>query len=344
MLSKFLTENRIEFLKKQHAAGIDTSHDEYAIHRKSNDIVDHFATHADPSANKQYTQWIVGQYAKQGIRQEDAPRIHGALSDFNKYKGKLPEKDINKYHSLNDIEAATQPHKGTAATKAEEVHQGLEVLYKDPKYQINHLKSKEASMAIYGGGARSGKALGTNWCTAADGHSNYFDRYTLDGKQLHTIHVKDDEKSPYQFHTSGQFMDRHDCSVVPSEFPAKHTPIVDHLGMLHPMFDTTGKHIDKFLNHENFDVRYVAMQHPNATAEHISKGLQDTSYSVRIAAMRHPNATAEHVSKGLQDEKYGVRIAAVEHPNATTEHISTGLQDPHPYVRSMAQRVQLERG
>lgn len=59
-----LLEDRIDFLKTQFQGKLDTSHDPLAVHKDSNAIIDHFATHADPSHNKMYTNWILIQYQK----------------------------------------------------------------------------------------------------------------------------------------------------------------------------------------------------------------------------------------------------------------------------------------
>ena len=67
-----LTEGRITFLKKNNPE-IDSSHDVLATHRDSGAIIDHFAQNADPSPKNLNTQWILSQYKKKAIRQEDAP-------------------------------------------------------------------------------------------------------------------------------------------------------------------------------------------------------------------------------------------------------------------------------
>lgn len=236
MFWQLLVENRINFVKKTNST-LSTSHDRYAIHKDAGKIVDHFAEHGDPSKNKQYTQWIVGQYKKQNIRQEDAQRIKTTLANFDKYKPKLAEKDITKYKTLDDVDKAVEPHLGKAVTKTEEKQRGLEVLYKDDKYQVNRLLNKQASQMIYGGGARSGKKLGTNWCTAADSDSNWYSNYTRGDGKLYTVHVEDDERAPYQLHnTSGQFMDRFDNHVGAHNFRVKHPIAASVLANIHPWF------------------------------------------------------------------------------------------------------------
>lgn len=212
-----LLENRMEFLKKNFEGKLDTSHDSNAKHQSHADIVDHFAQHADPTAKKTHTQWILGQYQKKNIRQEDHPRIHQALSDFDTHKAKLEKKDINQYKKISDVEDAVAPHLGTFASKRKETqsvkHEGAEKVWEDDNISIHRMKTKEAA-CHYG--------KGTKWCTAAE-KGNMFDEYHKDGP-LHVImHKKDKDESgrqrKWQYHTnSAQFMDERDNEINKDDF------------------------------------------------------------------------------------------------------------------------------
>jgi hypothetical protein len=116
--SIMLVENRIQFLKDKNP-DIDTSHDEFAVHRDSGAIIDHLSTHADPTNNKAFTPWIINQYKKKTFKQEDVGMVHNALSNFDRYKKKLEKKDIGQYKNVAEVQDAVQPHLGTAATKKE---------------------------------------------------------------------------------------------------------------------------------------------------------------------------------------------------------------------------------
>jgi hypothetical protein len=229
----FLLENRVAFIKKNNPE-IDTSHDTLAKHTNSDDIIDHFAERADPSKNKAHTQWIVGQYKKKNIRQEDAPRIKDTLSNFDKYKGKLETADINKYKHIGDVESAVEPHIGTSATKAEDQREiknnGAEKRYEDDAITIHHIKNKEAAK-LYG--------KGTKWCTAAEkDEDNMFDQYNDNHPSIHVIHEKNEKDSEgrqrkYQFHAhSNQFMDEKDNPISDKDFerirPSFHKAIDAH--------------------------------------------------------------------------------------------------------------------
>lgn len=160
---KVLYEDRLDYLKRT-MPQINSSHDSNAEHRDSDKIVDHFATKADPSKNKQYTQWIVNKYHKGDFRQEDHPRIKETLEDFDRYKPHLEHKDINKYKSLHDLESAVEPHVGTepeisdTAKEKELKEKGATLVHSANGLTVHRLNDMNGAM-IYG--------RGTKWCTAA---------------------------------------------------------------------------------------------------------------------------------------------------------------------------------
>lgn len=224
----FLVESRIEFLKKNNPT-ISTEHDPHGEHKDAHAIIDHFATHADPTKNKAHTQWIVGQYKKGNIRQEDAGRVHTALKHFEMYKSKLANKDLNGYKKVSDVEDATAPHEGTHVSKKAETraikHEGADLKYEDDHITIHHIKTEDAAKH-YG--------KGTKWCTAAD-NNNMFKHYHNDGP-IHIIHDKKNGRK-YQFHAaSNQFMDEKDNTISKEDFdsikPSFHKAIDKHPEMV----------------------------------------------------------------------------------------------------------------
>lgn len=327
-----LTENRIEFLKKQHAGGFTLNHDLHALHTDTGAVIDHFAQHGDPTPNKQYTQWILNQYKKQNIRQEDVGRIHSVLQNFYTYRNKLSEKDINKYKTLGDIEDAVQPHVGSAATKREAkehaVHEGLQVLHKDDKYQVNNLLTVEASKALYGGGSRSGKKLGTDWCTAANGASNMFHHYTRNGGTLHTIHIKDDPNSPYQFDDRGQFMDRHDRSVGAQAFVGDHPALRGPLSTISPLFAHTEAEAEKWVNKATtvHDLKSV-LKAPGLTQHQFDRLFE--------RAKQHGSSVASGRPYGVDDFVLRAGFNKLLRP----EHVDYALDNPSDYVNNLHLKI-----
>ena len=66
-----LLEDRIQGLKNAFRGKLSTSHDTFAVHQDSDAIVDHFSTNADPTPKKAHTQWVLNQYRRGNVRQED---------------------------------------------------------------------------------------------------------------------------------------------------------------------------------------------------------------------------------------------------------------------------------
>lgn len=326
MIVALLLENRLDFIKKQHSSGLSTAHDDYAIHRDVAGIVDHFAQHADPTSNKQYTQWIVNKYKDGNFRQEDAPRINDALTLFHAHKQRLPNKDINSYPGIRSVEDAVHPYKDVPVSSKDSakhaVEHGLDILHSDEKYQINHLKTKQASQIIYGGGSNSGRKLGTDWCTAARSNHNMFDHYARDGK-LFTIHINGEYDSPYQYHhPSGQFMNRFDEPAKrPKRFIEDH-PVVGAVLAPHiPAFDVDGKHIDQHVKDKHGLKEVARIMLPRAEEK-----LLDV---LRTGGPREAQAISDHITRVTprilkavvsNPEQYGhdAVVQAFNHPYADT--------------------------
>lgn len=342
MFLPFLIENRIEFLKKQHEAGISTSHDPYAIHKSAPKIIDHFALHADPTPHKEYTQWVVGQYKKQNIRQEDADRIKSALEKFHTAKPRLTNKDINNYTDVSDVEQAVS--KPGVVDDEDHADAGLHVMYKDDKYQINHLQTQQASMKIYGGGASGGRKLGTNWCTAARSENNMFSHYNSQGP-LYTIHVEDDRNSPYQYHKSSQqFMDRFDRPVDVYSFSKQHPVASEKLEHASPQFLSTPEKITKYIDevavnrpHELDAVYTMLGNSPHFNSSHVD---QIIDHTLAKDATKHrgqliglmdtsPHVNKQHINKIMNHvERFSQKANAVPLPLAAlVAHIPTKYID-----------------
>ena len=354
LYESMLLEDRIQFLKDRNQS-IDTSHDPLAQHRNSNDIIDHFAQNADPSKNKQHTQWILGQYKKKNIRQEDAPTINDTLTEFEKYKSKLDKRDINQYKSVGEVSDAILPHIGTPITKKEEtidsIRHGHTLIHDDNGTKVYRLEpteaGKKASQEIYGGGSKLGGAH-TDWCTAARSQQCMFSHYNKDEDALHVIHTPDGEV--YQAHVgTKQLMDRRNDDInINSEGISKHKnamvigKALDHipngilLALNKRLPNITGDHINKAITNPDSSVRVMAIQHPSVTSENIDKALDDDNSNVIKYAIHHPNATSENIDKALDNENPNCRMYAINNPKATSKHIDKALDDENKRVRLQA--------
>ena len=171
---------------------------------------------ADPTYNAEkpnkmgkYGKWLLTLYQKQNLKIEDLYKAKDYLSTFIKFNAKLQERDIMKYHSLQELFTSIEPfiqNPQQAATKSEEIRnikEGAEKVYEDNKWLVVVPHTKEAS-CYYG--------KGTQWCTAADHSDNMFDTYNKDGFLYINILKGTDTK--YQFHfESNSFMDATDRPI-----------------------------------------------------------------------------------------------------------------------------------
>lgn len=367
---EYLSEDRIDYLKQVHAnTPISTSHDPNAFVDGTDEIIDHFKIH-DPSRGSKYTAWMLNLYKQQKIRQEDGPRLRSALKTFDDHKHKLERRDINQYKELGDLENTVQPYKEVAPTKAgqkqQTIHSGLKTLYDDGVVSTHHLTSKDASIAMYGGGSKGGRPLSTNWCTAADGNNNMFDLYhdPEKGKTLHTIHIEGDEKSPYQISSSGQFMDRDDTPVRYNDVAHRvldahvkanggdnidalrgHAKSLSALAKIHPMLDPDGENFHEFIRDLSPEIRKSAIiENPHLLTSELShKLIHEVDDPVLHAVLADHNAN-RHLSPEDADyltntytsnsSKYsrmggGAVVSAIaRRPDTSVENLSKIVNSP----------------
>lgn len=283
---RLLLEDRIQTLKDNFRGKLSTSHDQFAVHQDSDAIVDHFSSNADPTPKKIHTQWVLNQYKRGNLRQEDHPRIRETLSNFERYKGKLEKKDIGQYKSLTEVDDAVAPHLGQAASGKEEKlitkTEGADLVHSGNGVLIHHIKTEGAS-CLFG--------AGTKWCTAAK-NNNMFSMYAERGPLFIIQH----QGRKYQFHSDeggNRMMDEEDRPIT--------------IDKLHPDIQ---REIAKS-EHPEIQKASLIFKNPMIKPEQISKALDDKDYRVRQAAVSHPNSTTKHITKALNDEDWRVNIAAV---------------------------------
>lgn len=246
MNESILLEARIDYLKAN-TKPLSTDHDPLAKHKETPDIIQHFADNADPTKNKQHTQYIVGLYRNKAIRQEDASAIKETLTNFEKHKGKLDSNDRQltaaNYPRISDLDAKLKPHLGTASTNKEATQQLKDntnipgkhpLVYEDDKIKIYHNADKETAKKMYASTKdKKPGAFPSEWCTSRDTEHNMFDDYLKsEGGKYHVIHRKSDGKI-FQIHPqSNQFHDANNDDISAEDFksiaPSFHKAIEKH--------------------------------------------------------------------------------------------------------------------
>lgn len=172
---------------------------------------------ADPTANKEYVQWMAKVYANEGVKYEDlTSKTTAWLQKYDLYKKKrfFTGSDAKLANIMNltwrdlwDISIRADFQDKIAQAEEKAMSKGdAELVYENDKVRIIIPKDKEAA-CYYG--------QGTQWCTAATQSQNYFDQYNRSGPMYILLPKQpkyDGEK--YQLHfPSGQFMDEQDNSV-----------------------------------------------------------------------------------------------------------------------------------
>lgn len=192
-----LEEAKIDDYKAQESS-ISTEHDPDATIKEPSDIVDHFHAH-NPTSDINHTKWVVGQYKKGLVKQEDAPAMKDLLTNFNKYKDKLPKKKIEQYKTHADLQHAIEPHLGTSTSEKKsaqiekDMDEGTTLVHSSPNMTLRHIHTKEGSIAAskYPDGKRP------SWCTAREDSQNMFDHYNeRTGGKFFVAHLPK-EKPPF---------------------------------------------------------------------------------------------------------------------------------------------------
>ena len=177
-----------------------------------------FFEDADPTANKQYTEWIIRRFIDGGIRYlEDVDStvaenlaiyhelktrrmIPPELMDINKFKGDAnPNSVIRFFRKVYNIYRELPEQVEKAKGNADE-------FYNDEDVRIIIPNDKEAA-CYYG--------QGTQWCTASTKSTNYFNSYNKQGK-LYIILPKNPEHEgeKFQLHFATNFYANENDVVV----------------------------------------------------------------------------------------------------------------------------------
>lgn len=323
--SILLLEDKISWLKERNPT-IDTSHDQFAQHKDTHSIIDHLAK-ADPTPNKIYTPWVLNQYKKKNIRQEDVERVNGVLSNFHKYKGKLDKKDINQYQTVADVKTATEPHIGTAVTKKEQAQEsevkGRTLIHSDPSglkvYKLeNNPHGEKVSQDLYGGGAELG-GCHTDWCTAArsDGGSQMFKHYSEKGN-LYVIHTP--SGSVYQAHPkTEQLMDKDDRSV----------------DQYHPEIEHISKALDHIPDGSKLKIANEIPGKIDPTHYHeiLAGHEKDENYTSITNMFKRDDIPSDIVKQGVHHENNFVKISALNSNKVDPDDIRSLIKTSPSYIQ-----------
>ena len=157
---------------------------------------------ADPTRGK-YSEWIIRELQAGNIRlPEDADKLLGNLTNFDKYKSKLPERDIFKYSPgslakvLDQQLGLTKSQRKAARHGSMQLPPGSELVISEGDYDIVQITDWKASTLL---------CSGTEWCTANEWAAKSF----LNNGPLYLVY-HDDVRVALLHFPSGQFKDVYD--------------------------------------------------------------------------------------------------------------------------------------
>jgi len=184
----------------------------------------------DPSRNGSYMRWLAKCLINdpRDNHVEDLGTIGEELRNFERFKPKIPNKDINSYKNFSDLYAALQPF-----TKKPETEEEKKSAEEKEKALAEYEKMRSQIITVYNGSegwiripktkaAACYLGQNTKWCTAATTSHNHFDGYKSD--KLFVIYSKSD-KSRVQLHIkTGQLADVLNRQIGMSNIPKWSVP------------------------------------------------------------------------------------------------------------------------
>ena len=141
-----------------------------------------------------YGKWILNLFNKGNLSQEDFSDVTPLLNQFSTYRNRVPNKDLNSYKTLDDLESILadvvdddsmlsdrQKLRFMKNVKAGRVKVSAEddydVVLNTPKFTVYVPNTHEASMKL---------GSGTKWCTAHE-NPEWYDRYTKENHKLYIV-------------------------------------------------------------------------------------------------------------------------------------------------------------
>lgn len=164
-----------------------------------------------------YGRWILNLYRKGNLKEEDFYKVTDYLTEFERKKKLIQNKDINSYKTLPDLartlEQTQEPDQSQNQLRKKIRRTDLDVdadfIGDFGNFACYSPKTYEASCKL---------GANTEWCTASRSNNNMFNYYNNQGK-LYIFIDKSTNQAEYQFHfESGSFMDKYDKPIDLGEF------------------------------------------------------------------------------------------------------------------------------
>lgn len=139
-------------------------------------------------SNNKYLMWScarVDELLENDLDRTALSVVMQAVRLFDANKQRLQKKDLYQYKTALEVEEAVDKLGGpTKGQKAKQALSDTDVVYEDDQFQVVRPYTTEASCK-YGSN--------TNWCIAAQGHSNYYSRYSQGNNKFYFVIDKNGE-------------------------------------------------------------------------------------------------------------------------------------------------------
>ncbi len=292
---------------------------------------------ADPTPTKKFLPWLTKQHMAGNVTPNDA-RLHSTLGNFDKFSSKLPSKDHSHYN-FNDLADHIGKHV-EAKMESDGKKNAVEKIYHEPDTGITaqHIKTKEASQKLYGGGAKRGGTegceRGTSWCVSArsNGSAHMWGHY---GPAMHTIHVPGDKDAPFAVHPmSGRgavITSRHNNGDWNADEAVKKWPHIK--GAVDAVMKSSGKMLPELMKSGDNRDKLAALSHPHVDVNVLKAGQKSDENAVRERVAGHPKATPEMIDHALSDRSWHVRMKAAQRKDLNHDQITKAVHDEHDQVQ-----------
>jgi hypothetical protein len=264
----------------------------------------------DPTANKQYTQWLANEYAKRTFRAEDSARVRNALSEFIKYRTAIKRLgksvDINQYdfYTLQDlIDEITKEGSVAGIRKNYEYENEMRFLSRTVAGELVIPLTQRASCEL---------GQGTRWCTAAS-KNNMFAHYNEEGPLFIWI---DRDGSKYQFWFSSDLRDA-------DEYSDEYWQLMDSSDR--PLWEYAPDKLKEFVYQNpvtgklfrNFESKLLEIPYDNIRRE---VGMQ---YAKEVLMKPWPDSVTKEHPELLPLDKYISTMSSSEAFEFLTDYLST---------------------
>ena len=326
------------------------------------DMIRHI--HANnPSGDINHTHWLYKQHLAGDLKHEDIDgEGRDLLTNFNRYRNRLPKKNIMQYKDKSELHDAIRPFINTTKNEQEQnkkqaiISAGSTLVHSGPNVNLYHVHNKEASKEL---------GAGMPWCTSHRNLDfNRFDHYNDESNKRFFIAHLPNEEAPYRklgiAVGTPEFQDENNTQIPHKDLedlvsrnpelktiphlqgarfattkdPMKHISdlAVNDSASLKDM-KLSPETLNGLVNHPNHKVRDSIAQHPDLQSHHIDELISDPDEYVRNTITGHRNLQSHHIDKLVNDPEEYVRRGITGHPKLQSHHIDKLVDDPDASVR-----------